>query len=222
MAQPYSVQNPAQSALATNRVLRNTYLLLSMTLLFSAAMAYVAIAINMPPLGIWITLGGYFALLFITSKLQNSAWGLLAVFALTGFLGLTFGPFINYYIQALSNGAELVMLALGGTGVVFLTMSGIALTTKRDFSGMGQFLFMGIMVAFLAGLAAFFFNIPALGLAVSAMFVLLMSGLILYQTQAIVRGGETNYISATVTLFVAIFNLFSSLLQLLGFALGED
>ncbi len=222
MEQPYSVQTSAQSVVATNRVLRNTYRLLSMTLLFSAAMAFVAVQINMPPLGMLITLGGYFGLLFLTTALRNSPWGLVSIFALTGFMGLTIGPIINFYTQAFSNGSELVMLAMGGTGVVFLTMSGIALTSKRDFSGMGQFLFIGILVAFLAGLGAYFFQIPALSLAVSAMFVLLMSGLILYQTQAIVRGGETNYIMATITLFVSIYNIFTSLLHLLGFALGED
>ncbi|MEM1090936.1 MAG: Bax inhibitor-1/YccA family protein [Pseudomonadota bacterium] len=222
MEQPYSVQTSAQSVVATNRVLRNTYRLLSMTLLFSAVTAFVAVRVNMPPLGIFITLGGYFGLLFLTTALRNSPWGLVSIFALTGFMGLTIGPIINIYTQAFSNGSELVMLAMGGTGVVFLTMSGIALTSKRDFSGMGQFLMIGIIVAFLAGLAAYFFQIPALSLAVSAMFVLLMSGLILYQTQAIVRGGETNYIMATITLFVSIYNLFTSLLHLLGFALGED
>ncbi len=222
MEQPYSMQTGAQSVVATNRVLRNTYLLLSLTLLFSAAMSLVAIKTNMAPMGMLITFGGYFALLFITQALRNSAWGLLSVFALTGFMGLTLGPFLNMYIQRYANGSELLMMAMGGTGVIFLAMSGIALTSKRDFSGMGQFLFIGILVAFLAGLAGYFFQIPALSLAVSAMFVLLMSGLILYQTQAIIRGGETNYISATVTLFVSIYNLLTSLMHLLGFAFGED
>ncbi|MFK7954456.1 MAG: Bax inhibitor-1/YccA family protein [Lysobacterales bacterium] len=222
MEQNYSMQNPAQSVLATNRVLRNTYLLLSMTLLFSAAMAFVAIRTNMAPFSPWVFLGGALGLLFVTQALRNSAWGLLSVFALTGFFGLTMGPIISLYVQAFSNGSEIVMLAMGGTGIVFLTMSGIALTSKRDFSGLGQFLFMGILVAFLAGIANIFLKIPALGLAVSSVFVLLSSGLLLWQTQAIVRGGETNYISATVTLFVSIYNVFSGLLHILGFALGED
>jgi len=207
---------------AGNKVLRNTYTLLAMTLLFSGIMAWVASASNWPYLGPWVTLGGYFALLFITSALRNSAWGLLSIFALTGFMGATMGPIINLYINAFSNGGQLVMMAMGGTGIVFFGMSGLALVSKRDFSWLGKFLFIGILVAFVAGLGAIFFQIPALSLAVSSAFILLMAGLILYQTQAIIRGGETNYIMATVTLFVAIYNLFSSLLHILGFLGGED
>lgn len=202
-------------------VLRNTYMLLSLTLLFSAGMAGVSMALEVPPLG-WLTLIGYFALLFLTAYLRNSIWGLVSVFALTGFMGFTLGPILNFYLQALSNGGQIVMMALGGTGAIFLGLSGYALTTKRDFSGWGSFLTVGIIVAFLLGLGAYFFQIPALSLAVSAMFVLLMGGLILFQTQQIIRGGETNYIMATVTLYVSIYNLFLSLLQLLGAFMGED
>jgi modulator of FtsH protease len=205
-----------------NAVLRNTYALLSMTLLFSAVMAGVAMAFNWPYPGPMIVLVGYFGLLFATTKLRNSPWGLASVFALTGFMGATLGPIINMYLYRFGNGTELVMMALGGTGVIFLAMSGLALTTKRDYSFMGKFLFIGILVAFLAGLGNLFFQLPALGLAVSSMFVLLMAGLILFQTQQIVKGGETNYIMATVTLFVSIFNLFTSLLHILGFAFGDD
>jgi modulator of FtsH protease len=205
-----------------NRVLRNTYALLSMTLLFSAVMAGVAMALNWPHPGLMLTLVGYFGLLFLTMKLRNSAWGILSVFALTGFMGVTIGPIINAYTYAFANGTQLVMMALGGTAVIFLAMSGLALTAKKDFSFLGKFLFVGILVAFLAGIGAYIFNFQPLALAVSSMFVMLMAGLILYQTQQIVRGGETNYIMATVTLFVAFYNLFSSLLHLLGFALGED
>ncbi|MEM9301277.1 MAG: Bax inhibitor-1/YccA family protein [Pseudomonadota bacterium] len=212
----------AASSVQINSVLRNTYLLLSMTLLFSGAMAFVAMKMNFPFMGPLITLGGYFALLFLTSWLRNSAWGILSVFALTGFMGLTLGPLLNAYMNFLSNGSEIIMLALGGTGVIFLAMSGIALTTKRDFSGMGKFLFIGILVAFIAALANIFLQIPALSLAVSSMFMLLMAGLILYETQQIARGGETNYIMATVTLYVSIYNLFTSLLHLLGVFAGED
>ena len=210
------------SAVVMNKVLRNTYTLLSMTLLFSAAMAGLSMAMNWPPMGFVMVLGGYFGLLFLTTKLRNSAWGILSVFALTGFMGATLGPIINIYLTSFSNGTEIVMLAMGGTGVIFLAMSGLALTSKRDFSFMGKFLFIGILVAFMAGLGNIFFQIPALSLAVSAMFVMLMAGLILYQTQQIVRGGETNYIMATVTLFVSLFNLFTSLLHLLGMGFGED
>ena len=208
--------------LETNKVLRNTYLLLSMTLLFSAAMAAVAMTLNLPYPGMIVTLVGYFGLLFLTTKLSNSAWGILSVFALTGFMGMTLGPMLNMYVQAFSNGHELILTALGGTGVIFLGLSAYALTTKKDFSFMGGFLMVGILVAFLAGLAAMLFSIPALNLAVSAMFILLMSGLILYQTSEIIHGGETNYIMATVSLYVSLYNLFTSLLQLLGVFGGED
>ncbi|MDP3876739.1 MAG: Bax inhibitor-1/YccA family protein [Methylobacter sp.] len=210
------------SILATNKVLKNTYLLLSMTLLFSAMTAGVAMAMNLPPVGPIITLVGYFGLLFLTTKFSNSALGLVFVFALTGFMGLTLGPILTMYLKMFSNGHELIMTALGGTGVIFLGLSGYALTTRKDFSFMGGFLMVGILVAFLAGLGALFFSIPALSLAVSAMFILLMSGMILFQTSAIIHGGETNYILATVSLYVSIYNLFLSLLQLLGVFSGED
>jgi len=209
-------------AVEINKVLRNTYSLLSMTLLFSAVMAGVAMVFNWPYPGLIVTLVGYFGLLFLTSRLRNSAWGILSVFALTGFMGVTLGPIINMYLYRFGNGSEIVMMALGGTGVVFLAMSGLALTSKRDFSFMGKFLAIGILVAFLAALGNLFFQLPALGLAVSSMFVLLMAGLILFQTQQIVLGGETNYIMATVTLFVSVFNLFTSLLHLLGVGFGDD
>jgi len=204
------------------KVLRNTWNLLAMTLLFSSFMAYLAMANNWPYPGVLMTLLGYFGLLFLTTALRNSAWGLLSVFALTGFMGATFGPIINSYLNAFSNGHELVIAAFGTTAVAFVGLSGFALVTKRDFSFLGPFLFVGILVAFLAGLGAIFFQMSALSLAVSAMFALLMCGLILYQTQQIVRGGERNYIMATVTLFVSIYNLFSSLLHLFGFFMGEE
>ncbi|MBL8443327.1 MAG: Bax inhibitor-1/YccA family protein [Zoogloeaceae bacterium] len=204
------------SVLSTNKVIRNTYVLLSMTLLFSAVTAGVSMALNLPHPGILITLVGYFGLLFLTTKLRNSAGGIVSIFALTGFMGYTLGPIISAYL-AMPNGHAVVMQAMGGTAAIFLGLSGYALTTRKDFSFMGGFLMVGILVAFLAGLGAIFFSIPALSLAVSAMFVLLMSGLILHQTSEIIHGGETNYIMATVTLFVSIFNLFTSLLHLLGF-----
>jgi modulator of FtsH protease len=209
-----------QSALATNKVLRNTYALLAMTLMFSAACAGVGMALQLPPFGMLITFAGYFGLLFLTTRFANSALGLLFVFALTGFMGLTLGPILSLYLS-LPGGDQIVMTAMGGTGAIFLGLSGYVLTTRKDFSFIGGFLMVGILVAFLAGLGAFFFQMPGLSLAVSAMFVLLMSGLILYQTSEIIHGGETNYILATVTLFVSIYNLFLSLLQLLG-ALGGD
>jgi modulator of FtsH protease len=202
---------------AAHRVLRNTYMLLSLTLAFSALTAGLSAALRLPHPGFIITLVGYFGLLFLVNKFRDRGVGVALVFALTGFMGYTLGPIISHYLN-MPNGTQTVMMALGGTAAIFLSLSAYALTTKRDLSFMGGFLMVGIVVAFLAGLVAFFFEIPALSLAVSAVFVLLMSGLIMYQTNQIVRGGETNYVMATVTLFVSIFNLFTSLLHLLGFA----
>lgn len=216
-----TVARSRQSALETNKLLRNTYALLAMTLGFSAVTAGISMAFNLPHPGIIITLVGYFGLLFLTTKLRNSVWGIASVFALTGFMGLTLGPIINAYM-GLSNGPQIVMQALGATGIVFLALSAYAIKSEKDFSFMGGFLFVGILVAFLAGLAAFFFNMPGLSLAVSAMFVLLMSGLILYETSNIIHGGETNYIMATVTLYVSIYNLFTSLLHLIAAFSGDD
>ena len=210
------------AVLATNEVIRNTYTLLSMTLLFSAFTAGLSIVLNFSYMGPLVTLGGYFGLLFLTTHLRNSAWGLLSVFALTGFMGLTLGPMINAYMTYYSNGTQLVMTAMGGTGVIFLGLSGYALTSRKDFSFMGGFIMVGVLVAFLAGIGAMIFSIPALSLAVSAMFILLMSGFILYQTSAMVHGGETNYIMATVALYISIYNLFLSLLHILGAFAGED
>ena len=220
--QPYAIAQPSQSVLAANKLIRNTYLLLSMTLLFSAATAAISIAVNMPFMGPLATLGGYFGLLFLTTHLRNSAWGLLSIFALTGFMGLTLGPMINVYLHAFSNGGQLVMTALGGTGTIFIGLSAYALTTRKDFSFLGGYLMVGILTAFLAGIGALVFGIPALSLAVSAVFIMLMSGLILYQTSEMVHGGETNYIMATITLYVALYNLFTSLLHILGAFAGED
>lgn len=207
--------------LATNKVIRNTYSLLALTLLFSAATAGIGILTNMAPLNPIITLVGYFGLLFATSRFSNSGLGLLFVFLLTGFMGLTLGPIINLYLS-IPNGDQTVMMALGGTGAIFLGLSGYALTSRKNFSFMGGFIMAGVLVAFLAGLAAMFFSIPALALGVSAMFVLLMSAMILWQTSEMIHGGETNYILATVNLYVSIYNLFLSLLHLLGALGGSD
>ncbi len=204
------------SVLSTNKVIRNTYMLLSLTLAFSALTAAVSMAMGAPRLGIVVTLVGYFGLLFATSKFRNSGLGVLFVFALTGFMGFTLGPIVSAYLS-LPNGSSIVMQAMAGTAAIFLGLSAYALTTKKDFSFMGGFLMVGILVAFLAGLGAIFFEIPALSLTVSAAFVMLMSGLILFETSNIIHGGETNYVMATVSLFVSIFNLFTSLLHLLGF-----
>lgn len=210
------IAHSPSNTLATNKVLKNTYLLLSMTLLFSALTAALAMRLAMPPLGSIITMVVYFGLLFLTTKFSNRALGLVFIFALTGFMGLTLGPIISLYIKAFTNGHQLVMMALGGTGIIFLGLSGYALSTRKDFSFIGGFLMVGILVAFLAGIGALLFSMPMLSLAVSAMFILLMSGMILYQTSAIIHGGETNYILATISLYISIYNLFLSLLQLLG------
>jgi len=204
------------SALETNKVLRNTYLLLGATLGFSAATAGIAMALDLPHPGLLLTLVGYYGLLFATTKLRNSAWGLLAVFALTGFMGLTLGPIVSAYLKFLPNGYEVVTMALGTTAVTFLGLSAYAVKSQRDFSFLGGFLTIGILGAFVLGLVAYFFHLPTLSLAVSGMFVIAMGGLILFETSNIIRGGETNYIMATVTLYVSIYNMFLSLLQLMG------
>jgi len=216
-----TVTSTPAGSIATSRVLRNTYALLALTLIFSSLTAAMSMALNLPHPGLVITLVGYFGLLLLTTRYRNSGVGLLMVFALTGFMGYTLGPLLTAYLS-LANGPQIVMTALGGTGVVFMGLSGYALTSRRDFSFMGGFLMAGILVAFLAGLGALFFDMPGLSLAVSAMFVLLMSGLILYETSNIIHGGETNYVMATVTLYVSIYNLFTSLLHLLGFAGGQE
>ena len=202
------------------RVLRNTYALLSLTLLFAAGMAALSLSLALPVPGIIVTLVGYFGLLFAVHKLKNSAWALPAVFALTGFMGYTLGPVLARTLS-LPGGATTIALALGATGAIFLALSVWVLATRRDFSWMGSMLFAGMVVAILAGLAAFFFQMPALALAVSAIVALLSAGLILFETSAIVNGGENNYVMATVSLFVSLFNLFTSLLHLFGFGSNE-
>ncbi|GAB4178431.1 MAG: Bax inhibitor-1/YccA family protein [Wenzhouxiangellaceae bacterium] len=204
------------------RVLRNTWSLLALTLLFAAGTALLSMRMGWSHPGLLITLAGYFGLLFLTSALRNSAWGLLAVFALTGFMGLTIGPIISAYLAAFSNGHQIVVAAFATTAAAFLGLSAFAMVTRRDFSFLGSFLTAGILAGFVLALVAWFFQLPALALAVSGIFVLLMLGLILYETQQIINGGERNYIMATVTLFVSLFNLFTSLLHLFGFAFGED
>ena len=201
--------------LSANRVLRNTYWLLSLTLLFSAGAAAVTSALQLPHPGILITLIGYFGLLFFTVRLRNSGLGLVSVFALTGFMGYTLGPIVSHYL-AMPHGHQVVMMAMGSTAAIFLGLSAYATASRRDSSFMGGLLMTGVIVAFPAGLGAIIFAVPALALTVSAAFVLLMAGLILYQTSQIIHGGETNYIMATVTLYVSIYNLFTSLLHLLG------
>lgn len=209
------------SVIDSNKVIRNTYVLLAMTLLFSSLTAGLSAWMKLPHPGIIVTLVGYFGLLYLVTRFRDSAKGLLFVFGLTGFMGYTLGPIVSQYL-GMTNGGEIVAAAMGLTAAIFFGLSGYSLMTRKDFSFMGGFLAVGILVGFLAGLGAIFFELPGLSLAVSAIFVMLMSGLILYETSNIIRGGETNYIMATVTLFVSIFNLFTSLLHLLGFVGGDD
>jgi modulator of FtsH protease len=195
--------------------------LLSMTLLFSGATAITSAMLNLPHPGLLVTLAGFIGLLLLTSRLKNSAWGLVCVFALTGFMGYTLGPILNHYLT-IASGPAIIATAFTVTATVFIGLSLYARQTDLKFLVMGNFLFIGILTAFMLGLAAVFFNMPGLALAVSGLFVLLMSGLILYETQNILAGGETNYIMATISLYVAIFNLFTSLLHLLGAMGGDD
>lgn len=204
----------------THRVLRNTYALLSMTLLFSAVVAAASVAWQLPAPGLLLTLAGYFGLLLAVHRFRNSGWALPAVFALTGFMGYSLGPVLARTL-ALPGGAQVVTLALAATGATFLALSAWVLTTRRDLGFMGGFLFAGMVIALLAGLAAVLLQMPALGLAVSAMVALLSAGLILYETSRIVTGGETNYVLATVGLYASVFNLFTSLLSLFGIG-GND
>ncbi|GHU02771.1 hypothetical protein FACS1894154_12590 [Betaproteobacteria bacterium] len=211
----------SQAVLTTNKLIRNTYTLLALTLAFSALTAGLSMSLNLPHLGPLITIGGYFALLFLTVKFRNSSAGVFLVFALTGFMGLTLGPILSMYL-ALPNGGALVMQAMGGTAVIFFALSAYVFKSKKDFSFIGGFLFAGMIVLLIAMLVAIFFPMPALSLAVSAGFMLLASGLILYETSNIIHGGETNYIMATVSLYVSIYNLFVSLLHILGVFSGDD
>ncbi|WP_129777516.1 Bax inhibitor-1/YccA family protein [Peristeroidobacter soli] len=220
---PSSVASTTRgSALATNKVLRNTYLLLAATLGFSALTAGVAMVLNLAPISPWITLIVYFGLLFGVAKTENSSWGLLFIFLLTGFLGFTLGPIVNAYLKFLPNGAQVVTTALGITAATFVGLSAYAIKSERDFSFMGGFLTVGIIGAFLLGLVAMIFQLSTLSLVVSGVFVIAMAGMMLYQTSAIIHGGETNYIRATLTLYVSIYNMFMSLLHLLGAASSDD
>ncbi len=202
---------PAQ----TQRVLRNTYALLAMTLLFSAFVATLATTLALPSPGLMLTLVGMFGLLFAVHKLSHSGWALPAVFAFTGFMGYTLGPLLAS-VLARSGGGATIALALGATGATFLALSALVLVTRRDFGIKGGFLLIGMVVAIVLGLAAVLFQIPALALAVAAMVALLSAALMLYETSRIVNGGETNYVLATVGLYLSVFNLFSSLLTLFG------
>ncbi|MDD0823141.1 Bax inhibitor-1 family protein [Mannheimia sp. AT1] len=209
----------SESLISTHKVLRNTYMLLAMTLTFSAIVAFVAMSMNAPALPWWALLVGFYGLLFLTNATSNSGAGLLSVFALTGFLGYTLGPILNRYIGA--GLGDIVALAFGATALVFFACSAYVLTTKKDMSflsGMMMALFVVLLVGIIANI---FLSIPALGLALSSLFVIFSSGAILLATSNIIHGGETNYIRATVDLYVSIYNLFISFLQIFG-VLGSD
>ena len=224
---PQVIARPIESALATNRVLKNTYLLLSMTLLFSAGMAGLSMMLQVPySVSLITSIAAIVLLWFVVPRTANSAAGLITVFAVTGLLGFGLGPMLSHYL-GMRNGPQLVMTAMGITGVVFVGLSAYVLTSRRNFSFMGGFLMAGVLVAFLASLVAlgasmFGYPMPGLALAVSSMFALLMCGMILWQTSEIIHGGETNYILATVSLYVSIYNMFTSLLHILGVTSGDD
>ncbi|AEF54037.1 Bax inhibitor-1/YccA family protein [Marinomonas posidonica] len=217
----YSEALSTHTSQAANKTLRNTYGLLSLTLLFSAFTAGLSMALNLPHPGLILTLIGFYGLLFLTHKCQNSAAGILCVFALTGFMGLTLGPILSAYLS-LSNGASLIMSALGITGLSFLGLSAYALVSKKDFSFLNGFITVGFFVLLFAVIAGFFVQMPALQIFISAGFALFSAAIILLQTSEIVRGGETNYIMATVNLYVALYNMFISILSLLGMSSSDD
>jgi modulator of FtsH protease len=210
-----------ESVLSTNKVLKNTYMLLSATLVFSAVTAAMSMAMGLGQgTAMILSLVG-FGLLFVVHKTAESGKGLIAMFAFAGVMGASIGPMLNHYL-AMPNGPQLVMQALGGTAIVFFGLSAYALTTRKDFSFMGGFLIVGLLVAVVAMVANIFLNIPALSLTISAAVVMIMSGLILFDTSRIINGGETNYIRATISLYLNIYNLFIHMLHLLSALSGRD
>ncbi len=220
--EPYVVTHATASPVVINKVLRNTYMLLSMTLGFSAVMAVVSMKLNWPHPGFIVFLVGAIGGQFVISALRNSAMGIAAVFVWTGFMGAMLGPILNAYLYRYANGGEIIGVAMGGTALVFFALSGYALTTKKNFSFLGGMLFTGMIVAFIASIANIFLQIPALSLAISSIAILVFSGFILYDTQRIIRGEETNYIMATISLYISIWAIFVHLLNLLGFLSGDD
>lgn len=215
-----SLNATKSSAIEINKVLKNTYMLLSMTLAFSAVTAGISMSMGLPHGAALIMTLAAFGLLFVVNKKADQASGIYWIFAFTGLMGASLGPMLNHY-AAMPGGPSLIMQALGGTALIFFALSGYALTSKKDFSFMGGFLMVGLIVALVAGIANIFFQIPALSLAVSAAVIMIMSGLILFDTSRIIHGGETNYIRATVSLYLNIYNIFVHLLSLLG-VFGSD
>ena len=214
------VNSQEESLLSTHKVLRNTYFLLGLTMAFSAVVAYISMSLNLPYPNLIMLLVGFYGLLFVTNRLANSAWGILAAFAFTGFMGYTIGPILNMYV---ARGMEdLIMLAFAGTAIVFFACSAYVLTTKKDMSFLSTAIFSLFIVLLLGIVASFFFQIPALAVGISALFVIFSTMTILYETSNIIHGGETNYIRATVSIYVSIYNLFISLLRLLSILSSDD
>ena len=214
------VNSQEESLLSTHKVLRNTYFLLGLTMAFSAVVAYICMSLNLPYPNLIVLLVGFYGLLFVTNRLANSAWGILAAFAFTGFMGYTIGPILNMYV---ARGMEdLIMLAFAGTAIVFFACSAYVLTTKKDMSFLSTAIFSLFIVLLLGIVASFFFQIPALAVGISALFVVFSTMTILYETSNIIHGGETNYIRATVSIYVSIYNLFISLLRLLSIFSSDD
>lgn len=214
------VNSQEESLLSTHKVLRNTYFLLGLTMAFSAVVAYISMSLNLPYPNLIVLLVGFYSLLFVTNRLANSAWGILAAFAFTGFMGYTIGPILNMYV---ARGMEdLIMLAFAGTAIVFFACSAYVLTTKKDMSFLSTAIFSLFIVLLLGIVASFFFQIPALAVGISALFVVFSTMTILYETSNIIHGGETNYIRATVSIYVSIYNLFISLLRLLSIFSSDD
>ena len=214
------VNSQEESLLSTHKVLRNTYFLLGLTMAFSAVVAYISMSLNLPYPNLIVLLVGFYGLLFVTNRLENSAWGILAAFSFTGFMGYTIGPILNMYV---ARGMEdLIMLAFAGTAIVFFACSAYVLTTKKDMSFLSTAIFSLFIVLLLGIVASFFFQIPALAVGISALFVVFSTMTILYETSNIIHGGETNYIRATVSIYVSIYNLFISLLRLLSIFSSDD
>lgn len=218
--QNYSIAKSKESILASNSVLRSTYFLLSLTILFSALTATLSVFMHARP-GFLITIVGMFGLSFLTQQLRNSPWGLVAIFAFTGFLGFVLGPLLDVMMRTYSNGGQIIMTSLASTGLIFLSLSAYVLTTKKDFSYLGGVLFIAAMVVFFGGVAGIFLKIPVFSLIISGAFAVISSAYILYTTSAIIQGGEDNYIMATASLYVSIFNLFVSLTRILGAFAGN-
>ena len=219
--QPYSIEQLQGEQTQVSSVLRNTYGLLAMTLGFSGLVAYMAQQMNAAYPNVFVVLIGFYGLFFLTVKLRNSAWGLLSTFALTGFMGYTLGPILNRYL-GMANGGEVITAAFAMTALVFCGLSAYVLTTRKDMSFLSGFITAGFFVLLGATLVSIFFQISGLQLAISAGFVLFSSAAILYQTSEIIHGGERNYIMATISLYVSIYNLFVSLLQIFGIMSSDD